>query len=92
MSVLTTLVEEARLRYVEVTRPNVTIHLSQSNGHAGAGWGQIKTKLRRPLSSIILEQGVIESLIEDAGEFLNSENWYVDAGIPHRRGKYPSSS
>lgn len=46
----------------------------------------MKRKVRRSLSSIILEEGVIESLLQDAQEFIDTEDWYVEAGIPHRRG------
>lgn len=37
-------------------------------------------------SSIILPEGVVDSLVNDAKEFLDTENWYIEAGIPHRRG------
>ncbi|KAJ7499995.1 P-loop containing nucleoside triphosphate hydrolase protein [Mycena latifolia] len=88
MNVLSDLVEDARLRYLEVNRPNVVIHLSDSHNHYGPGqtWTTVKHKIRRPLSSIILPPGVIDSLVQDAQEFLNTENWYIEAGIPHRRG------
>ena len=49
-------------------------------------WNNVKAKFRRPLNSLILEDGLIESLIGDANEFLDMEDFYVDAGIPHRRG------
>lgn len=49
-------------------------------------WNNVKRKIRRPLNSIILEEGVIESIVGDAREFLDMEDWYIDAGIPHRRG------
>ncbi|KAJ6565227.1 P-loop containing nucleoside triphosphate hydrolase protein [Mycena vulgaris] len=39
-----------------------------------------------PSSSIILPPGLLDTLVEDAREFLNAEDWYVGAGIPHRRG------
>ncbi|KAJ7067687.1 P-loop containing nucleoside triphosphate hydrolase protein [Mycena belliarum] len=88
MNVLSDLVEDARLRYLEVNRPNVVIHLSDSQNHYGPGqtWTTVKHKIRRPLSSIILPPGVIDTLVQDAQEFLNTENWYIEAGIPHRRG------
>ncbi|KAJ6596132.1 P-loop containing nucleoside triphosphate hydrolase protein [Mycena vulgaris] len=88
MNVLSDLVEDARLRYLEVNRPNVVIHLSDSQHHYGPGqtWTTVKHKIRRPLSSIILPEGIIDSLVQDAQEFLNTENWYIEAGIPHRRG------
>lgn len=49
-------------------------------------WNNVKAKFRRPLSSLILEEGFVDSLIGDANEFLDMEEWYADAGIPHRRG------
>ncbi|KAF7337400.1 hypothetical protein MSAN_02266300 [Mycena sanguinolenta] len=87
MSVLSDLVEEARLRYLEVNRPNVVIYLTDSPQFGPhQTWATVKHKMRRPLSSIILPEGVVDALVNDAKEFLNTENWYNEAGIPHRRG------
>lgn len=104
MSVLSNFVEEARLRYIEVSRPNVIVHiadtvkarvfflLSEANAilqpHCNPAfpWTNVKCKLRRPLNSIILQQGVLESLLQDAKEFIGTEDWYTERGIPHRRG------
>jgi hypothetical protein len=36
-------------------------------------WNNVKAKFRRPLDSLILEEGFIESLIGDANEFLDTE-------------------
>ncbi|KAJ3501740.1 hypothetical protein NLJ89_g9203 [Agrocybe chaxingu] len=83
MSVLSSFVEEARLGYLKTTRPHVT---GQTPHPSLSVWNKAKTKYRRPLSSIILQEGVINSLVEDAREFLESEDWYLKAGIPHRRG------
>ncbi|KAJ7103973.1 P-loop containing nucleoside triphosphate hydrolase protein [Mycena belliarum] len=87
MNALSGLVEDARARYVEVNRPNVIIHLADaSNFGPSLIWNIVKHKVRRPLSSIILEPGVVDTLVHDAQDFLASEDWYVEAGIPHRRG------
>ncbi|KAJ7487025.1 P-loop containing nucleoside triphosphate hydrolase protein [Mycena latifolia] len=87
MDILSQLVEEARTRYAEVNRPHVVIHLIDSRRFNPAHvWNNVKRKIRRPLSSIILPEGFLESLVEDAEEFLNTEDWYIGAGIPHRRG------
>ncbi|KAJ7921731.1 P-loop containing nucleoside triphosphate hydrolase protein [Mycena leptocephala] len=87
MNVLSDLVEEARLRYLEVNRPNVVIYLTGSPQFAPhQTWSTVKHKIRRPLNSLILPEGVVDSLVEDAQEFLGTENWYNEAGIPHRRG------
>ena len=49
-------------------------------------WNSTKNKVRRPISSIVLPEGVIDSIVRDAREFLDTADWYVKAGIPHRRG------
>lgn len=41
---------------------------------------------KRTLDSVILEEGVREALVEDVREFLESSQWYLDRGIPYRRG------
>ena len=38
------------------------------------------------MSTLILPSDVKEMLLKDAREFLDSEAWYNEAGIPHRRG------
>lgn len=40
----------------------------------------------RPAESVICRTGVLESLMEDCKTFLGREKWYVERGIPFRRG------
>lgn len=40
----------------------------------------------RPLESVILPAGMLEDLIADVQQFLNSQDWYRAMGIPYRRG------
>ncbi|KAJ6552713.1 P-loop containing nucleoside triphosphate hydrolase protein [Mycena sp. CBHHK59/15] len=82
------LVEDARARYVSINQPHVIIHLADSPPHYGPDliWNNVKRKTPRPLNSIILPEGVVDALVCDAKEFISTEDWYVEAGIPHRRG------
>ncbi|KAL8907310.1 MAG: hypothetical protein Q9207_001487 [Kuettlingeria erythrocarpa] len=41
---------------------------------------------KRPLESVILDEGVKERIVADLKDFLRSERWYYDRGIPYRRG------
>jgi chaperone BCS1 len=53
----------------------------------GPDWrtfGQPKRK--RPLDSVVLERGVKEKIVEDLQAFLAARTWYLDRGIPYRRG------
>ncbi|KDR78146.1 hypothetical protein GALMADRAFT_245173 [Galerina marginata CBS 339.88] len=87
MGALSAIVEEARQRYVKTSRPHVIVHTADQPAFGpGSTWTNAKRKSRRPLSSIILQEGVIKSLVDDAHEFFKMEDWYVKAGIPHRRG------
>ena len=53
----------------------------------GPDWrtfGQPKRK--RPLDSVVLACGVKESIVADLESFLAARTWYLDRGIPYRRG------
>ena len=41
---------------------------------------------RRPLHSVVLDDGIAEHISEDIAEFVGSAQWYIDRGIPYRRG------
>jgi chaperone BCS1 len=41
---------------------------------------------RRPISSVVLDRGVAEAVVTDVKDFLASQNWYKERGIPYRRG------
>ncbi|EWC47281.1 hypothetical protein DRE_03400 [Drechslerella stenobrocha 248] len=47
-------------------------------------FGQPLTK--RPISSVVLDKGVKEAIVNDMTDFLSSSKWYHDRGIPYRRG------
>lgn len=81
-SVLHELVMAAREEYLKSTTSKVTVHLADRYG----SWVKVVTKSRRALSTLILPEGVKESLLDDAREFLDSQEWYTWAGVPHRRG------
>ncbi|KAI0064556.1 mitochondrial chaperone BCS1 [Artomyces pyxidatus] len=41
---------------------------------------------KRPLKSVVLEEGVGEKIEDDVKAFLGRREWYADRGIPYRRG------
>jgi len=88
-SVLFDFVEECRKKYAENTKTEVTVYSVDSSryyGSSGEDWSNVKVKRRRPLDSLVLDDGMLETLLDDAREFVNMESWYVAAGIPYRRG------
>merc|ERR1719186_965059 len=53
----------------------------------GTDWRQFgHPRQRRPLSSVVLDSGVGERIVQDVQEFVRSVVWYRDRGIPYRRG------
>ena len=53
----------------------------------GTEWrpfGQPKRK--RPIESVVLEKGLKERILDDVRSFLRARTWYLDRGIPYRRG------
>ncbi|KAL0951948.1 hypothetical protein HGRIS_008599 [Hohenbuehelia grisea] len=87
LSLMSQFVEDARLRYLESSKPNVIIHMVDAQSYGSEFiWNNVKSKAKRPLSSVILGEGVMTSLLDDVKEFIQSEEWYVAAGIPYRRG------
>ncbi|KAJ7908697.1 P-loop containing nucleoside triphosphate hydrolase protein, partial [Mycena leptocephala] len=81
-SVLLDFIEAARLQYREASISRVNVHLT--DGYEN--WGRVISKSRRSFSTLILPDGIKETLLSDIKEFLDSEEWYKFAGVPHRRG------
>ncbi|KAG9349428.1 hypothetical protein JZ751_027871 [Albula glossodonta] len=53
----------------------------------GAEWRPFGfPRRRRPLSSVVLDHGVAERIVDDVKEFISHPKWYLDRGIPYRRG------
>ncbi|KAJ6579316.1 hypothetical protein B0H10DRAFT_1835875 [Mycena sp. CBHHK59/15] len=88
VNLLSELVEDARTRYMDINQHRVTIHLAHSPRHYGPAstWNTVKHKNRRSLNSVILPEGVVADLVRDATEFISTEKWYTEVGIPHRTG------
>lgn len=46
----------------------------------------VERRPRRALESVNLAAGLRESIVSDARRFIDRRAWYLDRGIPHRRG------
>ncbi|KAF8217472.1 P-loop containing nucleoside triphosphate hydrolase protein [Mycena galopus ATCC 62051] len=81
-SVLLEFIEAARLQYADASMSRVNVHLTDGYGH----WGRVVSKTRRSFATLVLPDGIKETLLADMKEFLDNEQWYAFAGVPHRRG------
>ncbi|KAF7261103.1 hypothetical protein EG68_01606 [Paragonimus skrjabini miyazakii] len=53
----------------------------------GPDWRQFGyPRPRRPLDSVVLRDGVAESIVADVQEFIENQTWYTERGIPYHRG------
>ncbi|KAF8146145.1 P-loop containing nucleoside triphosphate hydrolase protein [Mycena galopus ATCC 62051] len=80
------LVNEARASFMKANSPYVLVHQADTNYIPENPWTIITRKAPRPLSSVILPDGVSETLITDVQGFLEDEDLYVKRGTPYRRG------
>ena len=76
-ALLDMLIEEARSAYMDHKKEKLTIYGSKKSEL----WYPIASRPKRPLKSIILDPGVKESILDDAGDFLKSKTWYAERGI-----------
>ncbi|OBZ70965.1 putative mitochondrial chaperone BCS1-B [Grifola frondosa] len=81
-SILKQLVLQAKKEYEAETVHRIQIYFADSHGC----WRWTDSRHKRPMSSIVLNPGVKEMLLSDTKDFLKSEKWYADRGIPFRRG------
>ncbi|CAK9012964.1 unnamed protein product [Durusdinium trenchii] len=56
----------------------------QCYGHEWRPFGN--PKRIRPFDSVVLDSGVSNHVFDDIQDFLQSHKWYLDRGIPYRRG------
>ncbi|MDG3002259.1 AAA family ATPase [Paludisphaera mucosa] len=61
--------------------PGVSILTSRYESWEATSW-----QPRRPLASLVLGDGVLEDVLDDLREFSRSRTWYVERGVPYRRG------
>ncbi|KZP26468.1 P-loop containing nucleoside triphosphate hydrolase protein [Athelia psychrophila] len=81
-TILKQLVLQAKKEYEAEAVHRIQIYFADSHG----GWRWTDSRHKRPISSIVLNPGVKEMLLNDTKDFLKSEKWYADRGIPFRRG------
>jgi chaperone BCS1 len=81
-NVLNKILLEAKKTWKEAQQNQISIYASDSSNC----WRHMTSRPKRPMRSIVLDQGVKELLLDDAHDFLISKSWYSDRGIPFRRG------
>ena len=73
---------EAHEMALQSTEGKTVVYTSRNMGWEQSG----QPKRRRPFDSVVLEEGLSEKILGDVREFLDARTWYLDRGIPYRRG------
>ncbi|KAG9095692.1 hypothetical protein FRC06_009521 [Ceratobasidium sp. 370] len=80
--VINQLLREAKEAYTREDQNRVAIYTCDQYNC----WHRSASRSKRPMSSIVLDPEIKDMIMEDAKDFLSSESWYADRGIPFRRG------
>ncbi|KAK4570509.1 Complex III assembly protein translocase and chaperone [Recurvomyces mirabilis] len=76
------IVSEAYQMSLQNVEGKTVVYTSQNMSWQSSG----QPKRRRPFDSVVLEEGLSERILGDVREFLDARTWYLDRGIPYRRG------
>ncbi|KAI8882502.1 hypothetical protein K501DRAFT_251249 [Backusella circina FSU 941] len=79
---LQNLIYEAQRTYLERDKSRTVVFAADQYG----AWRRTRSRPKRPLNTIVIPPNVKTGLVHDAEEFLQSEQWYSEKGIPYRRG------
>ncbi|KAG8696761.1 hypothetical protein FRC09_008276 [Ceratobasidium sp. 395] len=80
--VVNQLLREAKEAYTREDQNRVAIYTCDQYNC----WHRSASRSKRPMSSIVLDTEIKDMIMEDAKDFMSSETWYADRGIPFRRG------
>lgn len=81
-AIFTEILEEAREMALRNEQGKTVIYTAWSTEWRPFG----NPRTRRELDSVVLDDGVKESIVADIHDFIASKQWYADRGIPYRRG------
>ncbi|CAE6538374.1 unnamed protein product [Rhizoctonia solani] len=80
--VINELLREAKEAYTSEDQNRVSIYTCDQYNC----WHRSASRAKRPMQSIVLDPLIKDMILEDAKDFMASENWYSERGIPFRRG------
>ncbi|THH09975.1 hypothetical protein EW146_g8513 [Bondarzewia mesenterica] len=86
VSALQDLVDKAHQAHVALGKRSVNVHSMVLNRFDMPVWSVPKSKTPRPLGSLVLDGSITTQLFRDVQQFLDSEEWYHQKGVPYHRG------
>lgn len=83
------LLDECRLNFMKQDENKTSIYRGGSkSGSTDVTWTRSMSRISRPFSTVVLDESVKKSLLDDLKEYLHpyTRRWYSNRGIPYRRG------
>jgi chaperone BCS1 len=80
-STIVNLFNEAQDMFLNKSSDNIEMYV---NGYDY--WSSLGTRRKRPLETVIMDAGFKDDILADIEKFLGTEDWYIEKGIPYRRG------
>lgn len=81
-SVYFEILEEARMMALQKQEGRTVMYTA-----VGPEWRPFGyPRRKRPLNSVVLDHTVSDRILRDIREFISNPKWYMDRGIPYRRG------
>jgi chaperone BCS1 len=72
------------IKYNDQKRNNGTVQVYSNNAHGE--WCSPSVVRVKPIDKVIFAPEVKEKIISDVDEFIKTEDWYLSASIPYKRG------
>lgn len=88
-AVLKQLLDECRAEFMKNDENRTLIYRGTVKpGTTEPVWTRCMSRLSRPFSTVVLDEAVKQSLLDDMQDYLNplTRRWYGNRGIPYRRG------
>ncbi|CAH1712763.1 unnamed protein product [Aphis gossypii] len=81
-SLFTNILEEARQMALKTLEGRTIVYTA-----LGSEWRPFGHPQKpRPLTSVVLDDGISERILKDVQKFISKPYWYIERGIPYRRG------
>ncbi|XP_060861299.1 mitochondrial chaperone BCS1 [Metopolophium dirhodum] len=81
-SIFTNILEEARQMALKTLEGRTIVYTA-----LGSEWRPFGHPQKpRPLKSVVLDDGISERILKDVQKFIAKPYWYIERGIPYRRG------
>ncbi len=81
--ILEALIVTAKEAYESRNNQTLTVK-TLAEGEGRGAWRRACMRYKRPLSSVVVGEGVAETLLKDVSNFLGGQKWYRRRGIPWR--------